>query len=202
MFMSKANLARLAGVLAITLMPAAAYAHVGAGATSGLAHGFWHPIGGLDHVLAMVAVGLFAAQLGGRALWAVPLAFVSVMAVGGLVGIAGVEIPYVEIGIALSIVVLGLTLALRWQTSVAMAMALVGLFAVFHGHAHGAEMPENASSLAYAAGFVIATALLHLTGIAAALGLERLAGAYRDALMRSGGAMIAVAGMFIVFSAV
>src|SRR5262245_1830735 len=109
-------------------VPTAAWAHVGVGSTSGFAHGFIHPITGVDHVLAMVAVGMFAANLGGRALWAVPLTFVSVMAAGGALGIAGIGIPFVEAGIAISVIVLGAAVALRWKWPVTAAMALVGLF--------------------------------------------------------------------------
>ena len=134
------------------LSPTAAFAHTGIGETSGFAHGFMHPIGGLDHVLAMVMVGIFAFQLGGRALLLVPLTFVGVMALGGGLGVAGIPVPFVEIGIALSVVVLGAVVALNVKAPVAVAMGIVGMFAIFHGHAHGAEMPENAGGIAYAAG--------------------------------------------------
>jgi len=150
--------------------PETAFAHIGAGHASGFARGFLHPIGGLDHVLAMLAVGMFAANLGGRALWAVPLTFVAVMALGGALGARQVELAYVEVGIALSVVVLGLTVATRPNWPVAAAMALVAVFAVFHGHAHGAEMPMAASGAGYAAGLVLATAILHLAGIALGTG--------------------------------
>ena len=147
----------------------AAFAHTGLGDAAGFTHGFMHPVGGLDHVLAMVAVGLYAALLGGRALWLVPATFVAVMAIGGALGMAGFGLPYAEIGIALSVVVLGLAVALRLSLPTLAAMALVGLFAVFHGHAHGAEMPQDVSGYAYAAGFMLATALLHCAGIALGL---------------------------------
>jgi urease accessory protein len=150
--------------------PETAFAHTEAGNASGFAHGFLHPIGGLDHVLAMVAVGMFAANLGGRALWAVPLAFVAVMVLGGVLGAQQVELPYVESAIALSVVVLGLAVAMRAAWPVAAAMALVAVLAVFHGHAHGAEMPMNASGAGYAAGFMLATAILHLAGIGLGMG--------------------------------
>ena len=113
-----------------------------------------HPLGGLDHVLAMVAVGLYAALLGGRALWLVPGTFVAVMALGGALGMAGYALPYTEIGIALSVIVLGLAVALRISLPTLAAMALAGLFAIFHGHAHGAEMPQDLSGYEYAAGFL------------------------------------------------
>jgi len=146
-------------------LTSAALAHTGQADASGFAHGMSHPFGGLDHVLAMVAVGLYAAMLGGRALWLVPATFVSVMAIGGALGIAGIALPYVEIGIAISGVVLGVAVALRLSLPIAAAMALVGLFATFHGHAHGAEMPPDVAGIAYASGFMLATALLHCAGI-------------------------------------
>src|SRR4051794_25073867 len=130
----------------------AAQAHTGIGDTAGFAHGFAHPLGGIDHVVVMVAVGLFAARLGGRALWLVPLSFVSVMIAGGALGMAGIDVPFVEFGIGLSVVVLGLAVAFGLHLPTAAAMALVGVFAIFHGHAHGAEMPESASGLIYGAG--------------------------------------------------
>jgi urease accessory protein len=107
-------------------------------------HGFEHPISGLDHILAMVMVGVFAWQLGGRALWLVPMSFVLMMAAGGALGVAGIDVPFVEVGIAFSVIVLSMGVALGIKTPVAAAMAVVGLFAIFHGHAHGAEMPEDA----------------------------------------------------------
>jgi urease accessory protein len=181
-----------------------ASAHVGVGDAHGFAHGFSHPLGGLDHILAMVAVGVFAANLGGRAVWAVPLTFMALMAAGGALGLAGVAVPFVEIGIALSIVVLGLAVAIRRDWPVAAAMALVGVFAVFHGHAHGTEMPADVSGAAYAAGFLAATGLLHLIGIGVGFGLARLSG--RTEIGRRavevGGAAIAVAGAGILFGVV
>jgi urease accessory protein len=132
-----------------------AFAHTGVGDTAGFVHGFIHPIGGLDHVLAMVAVGLFAALLGGRALWLVPFSFVSMMAVGGALGMGGVALPFAEFGIGLSVVAFGVAVAFRLHMPIAVAMALAGFFAVFHGHAHGAEMPDTASGFEYAAGFLL-----------------------------------------------
>jgi urease accessory protein len=162
---------RIAATAAILVaMTGAAAAHPGHADANGFARGFMHPIGGLDHVLAMVAVGLYAALLGGRALWLVPATFVGVMALGGAAGAAGYSLPYTEIGIALSVVVLGLAVALRISVPTLAAMALAGVLAVFHGHAHGAEMPQNLSGYEYAAGFMLATALLHCAGIALGLG--------------------------------
>lgn len=171
-----------------------ASAHVGVGDTSGFAHGFWHPIGGVDHVLTMVMVGLLAAQLGGRALCLVPAAFVSVMAIGGAVGFAGIPAPFVELGIGLSIIAFGTAVALGFKIMIPAAMALVGFFAFFHGYAHGAEMPENVAGLAYSAGFAIATVLLHASGLALGLGMASKAGPRGETLVRLAGAIVAVAG--------
>jgi urease accessory protein len=184
----------VSALLATALLPASAFAHTGVGAAGGFGHGFMHPIGGLDHILAMVAVGMFAARLGGRALWLVPAAFVGMMAMGGLAGVSGVSLAFVEIGIAASVLVLGLAVAFRWSLPVAAAMALVGFFAVFHGHAHGSEMPASASGLAYGLGFMLATALLHAAGIALGLGFGRMGERSRLAFQAGGGAM-ALAGL-------
>jgi urease accessory protein len=184
----------LYGLLLAALMATPAFAHVAVGDTNGFAHGVMHPLGGVDHVLVMVAVGLFAARLGGRALWAVPAAFVAMMAAGGALGMAGIAVPFVEVGIALSVIALGLAVALRRDMPVALAMALVGFFAVFHGHAHGAEMPASASGLAYGAGFILATAALHLSGIGAGIAIARL-GRYRaQRLARIAGSVMVLAG--------
>ena len=136
------------------LLSTAPEAHTGVGSTQGYMSGFAHPFSGPDHILAMVAVGLYAAFLGGRAMYVVPVAFVSMMAVGGIVGISGVTLPLVEMGIGLSVLLLGAAVALRIELPTLAAMALVGFFAIFHGHAHGSEMPVNVSGLGYAVGFV------------------------------------------------
>ena len=163
---------RIAATLALaaTLAPTLASAHPGHDGTS-LVHGFVHPLGGIDHIIAMVAVGLLAARLGGRALWLVPASFVITMAAAGLAGMAGFALPYVETGITLSVVVLGAIAVFGMAMPVAAAMGLVAFFAIFHGFAHGAEMPETMSGLAYGAGFVAATALLHGVGIGLGLAI-------------------------------
>ena len=181
-------------IVALSLIPTAALAHTGAGSASGFVHGFAHPVGGLDHILAMVTVGLFAWQLGGRALWLVPGAFVAAMAFGGWLGIAGIGLPHVEIGIALSIIVLGATVALGVKAPLAVAMGLAGLFAIFHGHAHGTEMPHDALGAAYAAGFLLATALLHLSGIALGFLIAQLG----RVPLRVGGGLVSLAGVAIL----
>jgi urease accessory protein len=196
------SLKRVAAAATLLLATSgAALAHPGHGDATGFTHGFLHPVGGLDHVLAMAAVGLFAARLGGRALLSVPATFVAVMAIGGAFGMAGMAVPFVETGIALSLVVLGLAVALRIGVPVLVAMALVGFFALFHGHAHGAEMPPNASGLGYAAGFMLATALLHGTGIALGVAVAKLGElACRRAVQVAGGAM-ALVGVVILVAA-
>jgi urease accessory protein len=146
----------------------------------------------------MVAVGLFAANLGGRALWLVPASFVAMMAVGGALGIAGIEMPFVEIGIAASVIVLGVAVALQWNLPVAGAMALVGFFALFHGHAHGAEMPIDASAFAYGAGFILATAILHVIGIGLGLGIGILAKSTSQRVVQAGGGIMSLAGVAIL----
>src|SRR5437660_10938129 len=125
----------------LTLVPTAAFAHPGIGDAHGFVQGFAHPLGGLDHVLAMVTVGLLAWQLGGRALWLVPASFVLAMAAGGALGMADIPVPFVEVGIAVSVIVLGTMVALGTKAPLAITMALAALFAIFHGHAHGSEMP-------------------------------------------------------------
>jgi urease accessory protein len=179
---------------AMIAIPTVASAHPGHEGTPGLVHGFLHPLGGLDHILAMVAVGLFAARLGGRALWLVPASFVVTMAVAGIAGMTGFALPYVEAGIALSILVLGAAIALDWTMPVAAAMGLVAFFAVFHGHAHGAEMPQTMSGLAYGAGFIAATAALHGLGIGLGLVIGRSGETASRRILQIGGGAAALAG--------
>lgn len=186
--------------LALALAAQPALAHTGVGATGGFAAGFGHPIGGLDHVLAMVAVGVLAAQMGGRALWLVPLAFVAVMVLGGIIGMGGLAVPYVELGIVGSVVIFGLVIAVGRRLPVAAAMALVAVFAVFHGHAHGTEMPVDASGAAYGAGFALATALLHAAGIGLGVAIAKIAHDAAPWVVRSSGGAIAVAGLLLFFA--
>jgi urease accessory protein len=178
--------------LAVAMITTTAFAHTGVGQTSGFTYGFGHPIPGLDHILAMVMVGVFAWQLGGRALWLVPSTFVLAMAVGGVLG---VNVPFVEVGIALSIVVFGAVVVLDIKAPVAVALGLVGLFAIFHGHAHGAEMPEDAGGVAYAAGFMLATALLHVVGIGVGFLIGKTGEKYGSIVVRGAGGIAAFAGV-------
>ncbi|RUV94064.1 MULTISPECIES: HupE/UreJ family protein [unclassified Mesorhizobium] len=172
-----------------------AYAHVGVGTTSSFTTGFMHPLSGLDHMTVMIAVGLWAAMKGGKAVWAWPLAFVGVMVAGAALGMLQVPVPFVEPGILASVVALGLLVALAVDLPVSAGVAIIGLFALFHGHAHGTEVPENAGGLEYMAGFAVATALLHGIGIAAALGL----GLRFRALARLAGAACATVGAGLAF---
>jgi urease accessory protein len=157
----------------------------GAGFVSGVAH----PLTGLDHMLAMIAVGMWAVQLGGRAYWSVPLAFVGMMILGAVVAAAGLPLPVVESGIAASVLILGLLIAFSARMPIPIGMVLVGVFALFHGHAHGTELPQAASAASYGLGMLLATIGLHATGLGAGILFQRA-----TVLLRIGGAMIAGAG--------
>ena len=176
--------------VATTAFSSAALAHVGDHSHMGFIEGVLHPFSGLDHLLAMVAVGLWASQLGGRALWLLPLTFPVVMAVGAALGFGGVPLPWVEIGITASVLVLGAAVALTLRPSLAVSLPLIGLFAALHGYSHGVELPANASALTYAAGFVAATLVLHLAGIALGLAANRVP--LRYAARTAGGAIASV----------
>jgi urease accessory protein len=184
-------------LLATLMVPSLAHAHVGAGETSGFLHGMGHPLSGLDHICAIIAVGLWAAQMGGRSIWAVPLTFVSVMAFGGFFAMLGVHLPLVEVGIVISVLTLGVLVAASIRLPLAASAIIIGLFAAFHGHAHGAEMPETASGLAYAAGFIIATGLLHTFGIGFGIAIQKLA---RPEVVRFAGTAIALCGGYLLLS--
>jgi urease accessory protein len=184
------TIALIACALLISMHPAAA--HTGGGLAGGFASGFAHPLLGADHIAAMVAVGLWGAFLGTPAIWLLPIVFPLVMALGGVLGILGVPLPGVEIGIAVSAVVLGMMVALAVRPHLAIAAILVGAFAIFHGYAHGAELPEGGNAVAYSVGFVIATGLLHLVGIAIGLLTRWPAGV---TAVRFAGSAIAIAGL-------
>ncbi|BCH24013.1 protein hupE [Mesorhizobium sp. L-8-3] len=183
-------LAPLCGLAAL-MMTGPVLAHTETGHASGFLSGFFHPLFGPDHVVAMVAVGLWGAFLRAPALWLLPIVFPLVMALGGALGIAQIEVPAVETGIALSAVILGLCVAFAFKPPLWVAAIIVGAFAIFHGHAHGAEMPDAADAMSYALGFVIATGLLHLCGIAFGALARWPSG---TVLVRSAGGLIAVAG--------
>lgn len=187
-------------VLALCLWPSLAHAHPGHdhSQSHGFLHGFAHPFLGLDHILAMVAVGLWAVQLGGRALWMVPASFVAAMVVGGVIGMAGFHIPLLEQGIACSVLLLGLLIAFAVRLPVVFPALLVAVFAVFHGVAHGGEMPATAAAIPYAIGFTLATAALHSIGIALGMVLGQLA---PTPILRGVGACVALGGVALFFMA-
>ncbi|WP_416771539.1 HupE/UreJ family protein [Pseudomonas sp. RHF3.3-3] len=187
------SLKKLLSALTLLLAPAMAFAHPGHG-DSGLVAGISHPIGGLDHLLAMLAVGLWAAQQQGSARWALPCTFVGTMLVGGLLGFAGLELPALESGIAASVLALGLAVALAVRPPVSLAIVATALFALFHGVAHGLELPEMSSPWAYAAGFVLATAALHGLGY----GLVRILPQAAAPLVRLAGAASAATGVWLL----
>jgi urease accessory protein len=173
----------------------AALAHVGDHSHMSFTEGLLHPFTGLDHALAMVAVGLWASQLGGRALWFLPLTFPAVMAMGAALGLSGMTLPWVEIGIAGSVMVLGAVVALALRPSLAISIPLIGAFALLHGYSHGIELPAGASALSYGTGFIVATLVLHAVGIATGLIAGRLP--VRFAARTAGGA-IAVLGVALL----
>lgn len=184
----------IAILIVAALLPVPALAHTGEGA-GGFISGLSHPVFGPDHVVAMVAVGLWGAFLGPSAIWLLPIVFPLVMALGGVLGIFGVPLPGVEIGIAVSAAVLGMMVALAARPPLWVAGVIVGAFAIFHGHAHGAELPPGADAVAYSAGFVIATGCLHLAGIAFGLLARWPAGRMA---VRTAGAVIAIAGVMFL----
>ena len=186
--------------LALAILIAAtlpAFAHLDPGEHGSFAAGFSHPLFGLDHILAMVAVGLWAAQQGGRAVWLVPGAFVGTMAVGFALAIAGVPLPFVEPVILASVIFIGIAIALALPIPTPAVAAMVGFFAFFHGHAHGGELGE-AGAWEFAVGFILATALLHAAGIAAGLLLRRVSG---KILTRIAGAATALGGVWLALGA-
>jgi urease accessory protein len=171
-----------------------AEAHPGHNGHGGFSGGFAHPFSGIDHILAMIAVGLLATQIGGKALWMLPLTFVTLMAGGGLLNMAGMSVPWVEQGIMASVLVLGLLIASAVKMPLAIPLSLIGLFAVCHGYAHVAEMRAGLSPAGYALGFIMATTILHGIGISLGLAARRLA---THQLVRLGGAAIAVCGLLL-----
>ena len=185
----------LAAALPLIVLATVAQAHTD-GETGGFISGFTHPILGWDHVIAMVAVGLWGAFLGKPAIWILPVVFPLVMAVGGALGVMGVPIPAIETGIALSGVVLGLLIAFAVRAPIWAAGVIIGILAIFHGHAHGTELPGAVNPFAYGIGFVIGTGLLHLAGIALGLLVGSTAG---RVVVRATGAIIAALGAAFLF---
>lgn len=181
--------------LAFALIVEPASAHVGLH-VSGVESGFLHPFSGLDHLLAMLAVGLWAAQLGGRAFWAVPASFVLAMMIGGTLGMAGTSLPLVELMIGVSVLCFGLLVAFEIQIHVLLGMAVAGVFALAHGQAHGAEMPLSASPVGYALGFIAATVILHGVGMTAAFALRNTV---LKRVVRVAGLGVAAASLALLF---
>lgn len=181
--------------VAAALFSAPAFAHTDVGVAGGFISGFSHPLFGPDHLIAMVAVGLWGAQLGRPLIWVLPITFPLVMAFGGLLGLLDVGLPFVEVAIALSAIILGLMVALQVRPPVWVAALIVASFAIFHGHAHGQELPEAANPLAYSVGFVLATGLLHLTGILIGLVIAWPMGVK---VVRACGVVIAVLGGYFL----
>jgi urease accessory protein len=182
----------------LLLIPLTAMAHVEGGAAGGFLSGLGHPVSGLDHVLAMVAVGVWGAQLGRPAIWLLPVVFPLLMALGGFAGLMGWNLPAIEVGIALSAVVLGALILGQIRLPLAVALLIVAFFAVFHGHAHGTEMGSDANAMLYSIGFVIATGLLHAAGIA--LGLIHRWETGR-VILRAAGSVVLAGGLFFLWSA-
>jgi urease accessory protein len=182
----------------LLLAPTIAQAHQEAGQAAGFLAGLSHPVSGLDHVLAMVAVGLWGAVLEAPAIWVLPVAFPAVMALGGLMGLLGIQLPGVEVGIAVSAIVLGAAVIAELRPPLWLATTIVAFFAIFHGHAHGRELPDGTSALLYSLGFVMATGLLHAFGIL--LGVAHRWSAGRQAVRAAGGS-VALAGLFFLWRA-
>ena len=194
---SGAAMRRLATlVLLLVLVPSVAEAHTQTGGIGGFVGGFLHPLTGVDHVAAMVAVGLWGAYLGAPAMWLLPVIFPMVMAFGGALGVLGVPLPGVEFCIALSAIMLGMAVAFAARPPLWVASVMVGFFAIFHGHAHGTELPRAANPFTYAVGFVVATGLLHLSGISLGL-LTRWP--WGKAVVQTGGGVIACLGFCFLF---
>jgi urease accessory protein len=189
----------VSSLLLALLWPTRALAHVHGSEAAGLLSGLRHPVSGLDHILAMVAVGLWGAQLGRPAIWLLPVTFPMVMAFGGMLGLMGFSLPGIEVGIALSAIILGVMVGLEAKPPLWVAAVIVGFFAIFHGHAHGAELPAGADALLYSIGFVVATGCLHAAGIGLGLIHRWPAG---KLTLRAAGVAVALAGVCFLWQAV
>ena len=188
----------LVGSITITLLiPTVANAHTGIGDPTGFLYGLAHPIGGLDHILAMVAVGLWAAQIGGTALWLIPGAFIIAMTGSSVLGHFGLPLLGVEQGILASDFILGLLLLFATRLPLAVSVGIVSILAIFHGYAHGAEMPATASGLTYGIGFIISTAALHLAGVGIGLGIDRVQSKLQQLLFRLGGGVVLLGAVYV-----
>lgn len=188
-----------AALLSTLMLVSSAHAHVQQGQAVSFISGLEHPVSGLDHVLAMVAVGLWGAQLGNPAIWLLPIAFPMMMALGAMMGLIGMGLPGIEVGIAVSAIVLGCMILGEVRANLIAAVIVVGFFAIFHGHAHGTELPAGQSGLLYSMGFVVATGCLHGAGIVIGMIHRWTAGRL---ILRGGGAVIALMGAFFLYQAV
>ncbi|MDT7812299.1 MAG: urease accessory protein [Acidobacteriaceae bacterium] len=186
-------------ILCLLLYPLTVFAHQRGGEAIGFASGFVHPISGLDHILAMIAVGMWGAQLGAPAIWVLPVVFPMVMALGGMMGLMGIKLPGIELCIALSALALGFAVFREARPKLWISATIVGAFAIAHGHAHGTELPIGANGVLYSVGFVMATGLLHALGIG--IGLVHRWTAGRIAL-RVAGALVAMGGVFFLWKAI
>ena len=184
-------------LLAACAFTTIAHAHTGQGALGGFLSGFVHPVLGIDHLLAMLLVGIWGAQMGGDNVWKLPVVFPLVMSGGGFAGAAGLPLPGVETAIALSVIVLGLAVAFTWKPPELAAMLIVGAFAVFHGFAHGAELPEAADGVAFGIGFVLTTGLIHIAGIGFGIAALRY---YNGRIARFAGAVMSLAGVYFLLA--
>lgn len=192
------RLAAALPLLVATLLATPAAAHFDPSLKGGFGAGFRHPLSGPDHLLAMVAVGLWGAFLGRPLIYLLPVIFPTVMALGGAMGMAHVPMPPIEIGIALSVLLLGAAIALALEPPVWLAVLLVGTFAIFHGYAHGTELPSIADPIAFSVGFVLATGLLHIAGIGLGLLNDRPGGIR---VTRAMGGLIATCGTWFLYRA-
>jgi urease accessory protein len=196
--MQKTNALAIAAAMLVLSLPGEAFAHIVHGEAIGFVSGFEHPISGLDHIIAMVAVGLWGAQLGMPAIWILPVTFPLIMAFGGFLGLIGVPLPGSEIAIALSGVCLGAAVLTEFRPPLYVAAALVGVFGLFHGYAHGAELPPGQNALLYSIGFVLATGLLHVTGITIGI-IHRWP--WGRLALRGAGAIVCCGGCYFLWGA-
>lgn len=173
------------------------FAHPLSGTQSGFSNGFFHPLSGLDHILAMLAVGIWAVQMGGKAKWIIPISFVVLMTIGGALGMNNINLPFAEIGILVSVIVLGVLILAGVRLPVLVSSVLVGVFALCHGHAHGAELPAAASGVAYAIGFALTTIVLHLSGIGFGAAVNKFA---NERIVKFSGALIVLMGLFLSYN--
>jgi len=187
--------------LLLSLIPSTVYAHDGSNLPfGGFLSGLIHPVLGYDHFLAMLSVGILSAQIGGKAIWTVPATFVGVMAVGGALGLIGPGFQFIELGIAFSLIILGIVIAAERRLAIGVAMTAVGVFATFHGYAHGSEVPQTAEPFLYALGFLTGTALIHILGVI----IGDIAKHYESGklILRGGGALVSIIGLLFAIGVI